>query len=93
MKNSPQAKAMPATIPILLLKIRTYAFRISNTKTRILAQAPELLQPIDLLDHSNGSTAGYTKDRLLLLLSKIQSDCVRNFDAESKLIRQGLCIS
>jgi hypothetical protein len=84
---------MPAKIPLLLLKIRTYASRIFNTKTRILAQAPELLQPIDLLDHSNGSTAGYTKDKILLQLSKIQSSCVRISDAKSRLIRQGLGIS
>ena len=84
---------MPAKIPLLLLKIRTHASRIFNTKIRILAQAPELLQPIYLLDHSNGSTAGYTKDKILLQPSKIQSSYVRISDAKSRLICQGLSIS
>jgi hypothetical protein len=80
-------------ILLLLLKIRTYACRIFNTKTRILTQAPEFLQPIYLLDPSNGSTAGYTENKTLLQLSKIRSGYARIFGVKIKLIRPSLHIS
>lgn len=84
---------MPGKIPLLSLKPRLYSSRIFRTKTRILAQACEFLQPFYLLDHSNEFTAGRTEDKILFQLSKIQLSCVRLSDAKSKLIRQSLCIS
>lgn len=63
---------MLGKILLLPLKIRTYASRIFNTKTGILDQAHEFLQPFYASDHSNGSTASYIEATIVLQLSRIQ---------------------
>lgn len=84
---------MLGIILLLLLKVQPYTSRIFNTKSGILAQGPEFLQPFYVSDHSNSSTAGYTKGTMLLQLSKIQLSCDRIFDIKIKLIRRSLSIS